>query len=126
MKKLTALLAVMAATTSTAAHGWAALICNYSSQDVVATIDVAASPTFEISAAAGTNSPNRSVAGLCMTTIKVAGTTTPNAPIYTAAPQGDCTNAIINVFDVPKTGGIASVVFRINGNVDASSDCFEH
>ena len=117
MKTPAAIIGIIVCIFSTNAFGWAGSVCNYSSQEATVTFDVAASPPFTLVVPKESNSPNYGVAGLCITSISAVVSTTPPTKVIfeTFAPLGNCTDAIVALFDVPKTDEIAGLVFRIGG-----------
>lgn len=128
MKKLVALIGIVTCIFATSAYGWAGLVCNYSKKEVAVTFSVAASPAFTLIVPKESNTNNRDVGGLCMTSISVVegGTPLRQVKLSTFAPVGDCTNAIVNLFDVPKTGETVGVVLRQTGNMSPQTTCLQN
>ena len=124
MKTPAAIIGIIVCIFSTNAFGWAGSVCNYSSQEATVTFDVAASPSFKLVVPKESNSTAYDVAGLCMTSVSaVVSTDPPRKVIFeTFAPVGNCTNSTVSLFDIPKTGQIAGLVFRAGGNTPCLQD----
>ncbi len=110
-------------------YAWDALVCNYSKKDVSVQFDVAASKPFTLSVPKESNSPNRSVGGLCFAgTSAYISNTSPTERIslnVSGIFAQACSNWVVMIFDAPKNNKVVGWTILSTPGISASQTCLQ-